>query len=384
MLKKILVITDNNPNKAARPARLLNLLASSNYETHLLSNTPFENKNIKHFKLNKKITNWEGFIYILKLYKYFKYLLNLNTINKNILNQLITNKYDLIICENLTVIYFAYLIKSKKTKIMLDLREFYINQFSDDFHSHFIKKIYYNAKINYLNYLLINYAAKCDKLITVSPGLKEKYKEVFNFNCELIMSLPEYSNNKSELNKNNKIKLIHHGGAKESRKIELMIELMNHLDVNKFELDLYLIKYHNNYYDYLFNLIKNKKNINIYNEIKLENINSTLINYDIGLILFEPTTFNLEYSLPNKLFEFIQAGLCVVSYPLPNIKAIINEYNVGLVSENYELKELATNLNNMNIEEINNYKLNSREASKILNVENNNKRLKEIINELIN
>ncbi len=383
-MKKILVITDNNPNRSARPERLLSLLANSEYETHLLSQTSFNSNKINHFKLSKKMTNWEGFIYIFSLYKIYNKLLNLNPIGNNVFNKLNNNKYDLIICENLTVIYYAFLFKKSNTKIMLDLREFYVNQYDNDFHSHFIKKIYYNSKIKYLNYLLNNYASKCDKLITVSPGLEENYKRVFNFDCDLIMSLPKYEDNKSKLlANNNKIKLVHHGGAKEARKIELMIELMDYLDADKFELDLYLIKYHNDYYEFLKDLIKNKNNINIYKEIDLNKINDTLINYDVGLIMFEPTTFNLEYSLPNKLFEFIQAGLCVVSYPLPNIKSVINEYNSGYVSENYDIKEIANKLNNLSIEEINKYKLNSISASKVLNAKENNKKLTEIIKEMV-
>lgn len=383
-MKKILVITDNNPNRSARPERLLTLLANSEYETHLLSQTPFNNNRIKHFKLNKKKTNWEGFIYILNLYRIFNKLLNLNPINNNTYNELKNNKYDLIICENLTVIYFAFLFKLANTKILLDLREFYVNQYNNEFHSHIIKKIYYNSKIKYLNYLLNNYASKCDKLITVSPGLKDNYKKVFNFNCDLIMSLPKYEENKSSfLTSGSKIRIVHHGGAKESRKIELMIELMDYLDKGKFELDLYLIKYHSNYYEYLKELIKNKNYINIYKEIDLDKINNTLINYDIGLIMFEPTTFNLEYSLPNKLFEFIQAGLCVVSYPLPNIKSIIEENDVGFTSDSYNLKEIASRLNNLSFDEINNYKLNSITASKVLNAEENNKKLTKLINEMV-
>lgn len=383
-MKRILVITDNNPNKAARPFRLINLLSSiSEYETHVLSNTPFSDEKVKHYKLQKKMTNWEGFIYMLSLYKLFKNFLSLNPVNKNVLYELKSNKYDLIICENLTVIYLAFLIKSENTKLMLDLREFYISQYSSDFHGHFFKKYYYDSKIKYLNYLITEFASKCNKLITVSPGLQENYKSTFNLDTDLIMSLPDYSENKSQqLESNNKIKLVHHGGAKESRKIELMIELMNYLD-DRFTLDLYLIKYHSSYYEYLINLASNNKNINIYKEIELEKINDTLVKYDIGIILFEPTTFNLEYCLPNKLFEFIQAGLLLISYPLPNIKSIINKFDVGNVSNNFDLKEIATLLNSLTFENINYYKLNSQAASKELNLEENNKKLLTIINELI-
>ena len=382
-MKNILVITDNNPNTAARPNRLLKLLSELDYNTYVLSSTPFNNDKIKHFKLNKKMTNWEGFIYILNLYKIFNKFLNLNPMSKNELNKINNIKYDLIICENLTVIYYAFLFKSEKTKIMLDLREFYTMQFSKEYHTKIFKKIYYNSKIKYLDYLLKEYASKSDKLITVSPGLQKKYNDVYGYKCELIMSLPEISEKKSEIKNSGKIRLVHHGGAKESRKIELMIQLMDKLDENKYELDLYLIKYHQNYYDYLKELIKNKKNIKIFPEINQNEIANTLVNYDIGLILFEATTFNIEYSLPNKLFEFIQSGLCVVAYPLPNIKSIVDEYEVGIISKDYNIDEIANKLNNLTYEELNEYKLNSQKASKELNIEKNNKKLTEIINKLI-
>jgi len=384
-LNKILVLTDNNPNKAARPFRLINLLCNiDSYETHVLSNTAFESDKVKHYKLQKKMTNWEGFIYMLSLYRFFSKFLCLNPVSNQVLDELKSNDYDLIICENLTVIHLAFLIKSEKTKIMLDLREFYVNQYSDEFHGHFIKKYYYDSKIKYLNYLITEFASKCDKLITVSPGLQDNYKSTFNLDTDLIMSLPDYSENKSKpLNSGEKIKIVHHGGAKESRKIELMIELMDYLD-DRYELDLYLIKYHSSYYEELKRLAKKSGKVNIYKEIELEKINDTLVNYDIGLIIFEPTTFNLEYSLPNKLFEFVQAGLLLVSYPLPNIKSIIHNYKVGLVSDNYNLKEIAKLLNSLTNEDINNYKLNSQKASKDLNIEQNNIKLKKIINELIN
>ena len=319
---------------------------------------------------------------MLSLYKIFNNFLCLNPISKSILNELKSNKYNLIICENLTIVYLSYLIKSENTKIMIDLREFYVSQYSEEFHGHFLKKYYYDSKIKYLNYLITEFASKCNKLITVSPGLQDNYKSTFNLDTDLIMSLPEYSEVKSnELKSSNKIKIVHHGGAKESRKIELMIELMDYLD-ERFTLDLYLIKYHKSYYDELINLAAKNNNINIYKEIELENINDTLVNYDIGIIMFEPTTFNLEYCLPNKLFEFIQAGLLLVSYPLPNIKSIINVYNVGKVSDNYDLKEIANLLNSLSIDEINQFKLNSQIASKELNLKQNNKKLINIINEL--
>ncbi len=50
---------------------------------------------------------------------------------------------------------------------------------------------------------------------------------------------------------------------------------------------------------------------------------------DIGLTLIEDHGTSYYYSLPNKLFEYIRAGLPVVGSNFPEIGAIINEYEIG-------------------------------------------------------
>jgi glycosyltransferase involved in cell wall biosynthesis len=58
-----------------------------------------------------------------------------------------------------------------------------------------------------------------------------------------------------------------------------------------------------------------------------------LINYtagaDIGLVLIENISLSYYYALPNKLFEYIMAGLPLLSSDLPQMKELIEKYNVG-------------------------------------------------------
>jgi len=51
--------------------------------------------------------------------------------------------------------------------------------------------------------------------------------------------------------------------------------------------------------------------------------------YDIGLFLSAPTTFNLKYALPNKLFEFVQARLAVAIGPSIEMRKIVEKYDCG-------------------------------------------------------
>jgi glycosyltransferase involved in cell wall biosynthesis len=52
---------------------------------------------------------------------------------------------------------------------------------------------------------------------------------------------------------------------------------------------------------------------------------------DLGLALFEPLTLSLEYSLPNKLFEYAMAGIPVLTTNLPQIEEIMEQFPAGEV-----------------------------------------------------
>ena len=53
---------------------------------------------------------------------------------------------------------------------------------------------------------------------------------------------------------------------------------------------------------------------------------------DLGLVLTPAhLTLNMRYSLPNKLFEYLMAGLPVLAAPLPAVSDIVSHYAVGEV-----------------------------------------------------
>jgi glycosyltransferase involved in cell wall biosynthesis len=54
---------------------------------------------------------------------------------------------------------------------------------------------------------------------------------------------------------------------------------------------------------------------------------------DLGLCLIEPISLSYYYALPNKLIEYVQAGLPVVGSNLPEIRRIMNDYFIGWILE---------------------------------------------------
>lgn len=52
---------------------------------------------------------------------------------------------------------------------------------------------------------------------------------------------------------------------------------------------------------------------------------------DVGMSLNEGTSLNYKYSLPNKLFEYIKAGLPVIVNNLPDQRALVSKYGCGWI-----------------------------------------------------
>jgi glycosyltransferase involved in cell wall biosynthesis len=52
---------------------------------------------------------------------------------------------------------------------------------------------------------------------------------------------------------------------------------------------------------------------------------------DVGVTLLEDTCLNHQLALPNKLFEYLAAGVPVIASDLPEIRGVVRFYDVGLL-----------------------------------------------------
>jgi len=96
------------------------------------------------------------------------------------------------------------------------------------------------------------------------------------------------------------------------------------------------------------------------------------VNADLGLTLDKDSNINYRFSLPNKIFDYIHAGIPVLASPLTEVKKIIDEYGIGCTTESHDPHHIAEKMQFM-LTDINSremWKKNLTLASEKLNWQN--------------
>lgn len=371
-IKSILILSFTDLSKNPRPYKQINLLRDKfKISTVGIKPSGFENQFYQYKKESVIREILKLLLLLIKNYKKYYW----SKSKKDVLEKLKNEVFDLIIAHDERTLPLAQEI-SNGAKIILDAHEYHPDEHGGSIFAKLLK--------GYKIYLYRKLIKTPDAMLTVSQGISDKYSKDFNLKSTVIMNVPNYKELKPTKVQEDKIKIIHHGVAISIRKIELMIEMMNYLD-DSYHLDLMLVSIRSNYFymKKLKKLVKGKKNVSIISPVSFENIIPTLNKYDIGINLNPPTNISLEYTLPNKFFEFIQARLAIAIGPSTEMANIVNKYDIGIVADDFSPQNLAAKIRIVSKDKIMYFKNQSDSIAYKYSYNNEGLKLLEIINNLL-
>jgi hypothetical protein len=245
-------------------------------------------------------------------------------------------------------------------RVFFDAREYYPRNFED--------RLLWRILLGPFNhYLVRQYIKQADIVVTVSRGLMEEYRREFSVDCGFFPSYPAPVLLEPTPSREGVVRMIHHGFASRSRRLELMIQAMRLLPPG-FTLDLMLVGPDTSYLAHLRRLVTPVADrVRFLPAVPFAELVKFSNSYDIGVFFVPPSNFNLRFALPNKFFEFIQARLAVAIGPSEEMAPIVARYDCGVVSEAFTPESLAHCLASLTTADIRRMKANSDRAAGELN-----------------
>ncbi len=381
-MKRVLIICFTNLKNDARVMRQIDFLKDQ-YQLTVAAFDAYPDEKYEFFKFQKtKLT------FIRKSICSFFLLFRFNNIAYRLLHnyekylpELKAKDFQLIVANDIETLPLAYQITGSQTKVFFDAHEYAPRQFED--------RLYWRIFFKRFNMdICRKYIPKVQGMSTINGGLAREYETHFGTKPIIITNASKYYDLTPTLLSNYPIRLVHHGIFTISRSPEIMIELLSLLD-DRFTLDLIYLLPENaspktkEYFEVFKLKALQTGKIKILPALKSDQITTTLnAHYDMGIILVPPVNFNYENGLPNKLYDCIQARLAMAVGPLREIANITNQFNIGVVSEDFTAQGMARALNKLNLEDINQFKENSNGAASKLSADYNKSLLLKTLDQL--
>ncbi len=230
---------------------------------------------------------------------------------------------------------------------------------------------------------------KLKNVYTVNYKIAEFYNEKYKIPVEIIRNIAPILQNRNidlallkKIKGNQKMLILQGSGINMDRGSEEAVEMIQYLD----NTILCIIGSGDKFIKLKFLRTKFKLEDKVIIKSKLPY--DELLEYtkiaDLGLSLDKGTNLNYEYSLPNKIFDYIQCQIPILTSNREVIANLVSENNIGFVTNTHNPKKLAQIINDIFTDQelYDLYKENLKIASKKYTWENEAKKLKEIYSNL--
>ncbi|MFM2156486.1 MAG: hypothetical protein RL516_1235 [Bacteroidota bacterium] len=297
---------------------------------------------------------------------------------------LLWHRADILVSNDLDTLPANFLVaKLKKIPLVYDSHEYFTG----------VPELINRPKVQRIWKKIEGYCLpKVDYAITVNESIARLFKEEYNKDFNVIRNVPlitkpflsEREKLRSELGlpQSKKIIILQGAGINIDRGAEELVEAMNYLpdylllivgggDVIP---DLKKIVSEENMKDCVWFISKQP----------IEILRKYTAASNLGITLDKANNINYKLSLPNKLFDYIHAGIPVLSSDLPELKNIVVGYNIGKICPDHDPKNISNLIEEMlsSDEQIKTWEANTAIAARELNWDKEKERLLSIFKQI--
>jgi|GEM_PF-2398249 len=235
---------------------------------------------------------------------------------------------DLILAEDLPALKASAILKKQwNCRLIFDSHEFYPEQ-----------KVFSSRQKKIMHGVTKRFIGDCDEVITVSDGIAEKFAEFYGIKKPHVIHNVTLMENTEKSNKfhaelklaEDQIIILYQGGIIPERNIENVLNGF----LAAAPANAHLVFLGPAAPQFLEKLKKIAgpaldKSVHFLKAVPREELLAYTASADFGIIPYKVIDLNTKYCMPNKFFEFIQAGLPILSNNLIEIEKILNDIGGG-------------------------------------------------------
>ena len=190
---------------------------------------------------------------------------------------------------------------------------------------------------------------KLDEMITVCDSIAELFREKYGVKCHVIRNIPSKKamppkGDKAALDlpTDKHLLVLQGSGINIQRGAEELVQAMQYLDDF-----LLMIIGGGDVLPILKQMVEQlqiTERVRFFPRMPYQQMMAYTQLAELGFCLDKDTNLNYRFSLPNKLFDFIQAGVPIIASHLTEIEKIIRQYDLGLFIESHEPTTIAATI----------------------------------------
>lgn len=284
--------------------------------------------------INRGLARVPGIFTGLLLARCYRSYCRLEPVDSQAYAQLADREWDVVVAHDAQTLHLASRLRSRRG-VLADMHEYAPEQ-----NERTVKWIVRDRP--YFVWLCRTFLPRMAAVTTVSSGIADAYRETFGVHADLVANAtPHHDLSPSPMG--SVIRLVHSGVAAPDRRLDVLIRavLAAKSDIS---LDLYLVDGTDGYRDELEALTGGDPRIRFREPVPYRDLVPTLNQYDVGVHVIAPTSFNNLWSLPNKFFDYIQARLAVLIGPSPAMVPYVERHGLGKVIAGFSVDDLVAGL----------------------------------------